>query len=185
MTKDIKKPTVNSNLPPINERIPGTKVQLINSTGENVGVVSKFDAIREAQLDGLDLVMLSDMGSEGVPVAKIMDLGKAVYAKKKKTAEAKKKQKVIKVKEVKIRPSIGEHDLLTKVKQSAAFLKEGMRIKFTLVYKGREMTLRNDSGPNLFTKFENLLAEAGVEHLQAEGESRSGLFWSKIYYLKS
>lgn len=174
----------NKNLPLINERIPGSKVQLISSSGENVGVISKFDAIRQAQLEGLDVVLIAERGSEGFPVAKIMDFGKAIYAKKKKAAEAKKKQKVIKVKEVKIRPSIGEHDLNTKIKQSLDFLKEGMRIKLTLVFRGREGATKNEVAPILFQKFEKLIAESGLENLVSEGEAKTGLFWSKIYYLK-
>lgn len=178
MTKD------NKNLPMVNERIPGSKVQLINSSGENVGIVSKFDAVRQAQEEGLELVMLAERGADGFAVAKIMDFGKALYAKKKKTAEAKKKQKVIKVKEIKIRPSIGEHDLRTKINQSVDFLKDGMRIKLTLVFKGRETSARSEVGPLLFKRFEDLLAEAGVENLAFETDAKAGVFWSKIYYIK-
>lgn len=178
MTKD------NKNLPMVNERIPGSKVQLIGSSGENVGLISKFEAIRQAQEEGLELVMLAERGPEGFPVAKIMDFGKALYAKKKKVAEAKKKQKVIKVKEIKIRPSIGEHDLRTKINQSVEFLKEGMRIKLTLVFKGREASSRADVGPQLFKRFEDLLIDTGIEDLAFENESKTGLFWSKIYFVK-
>lgn len=174
----------NKNLPMVNERIPGSKVQLINSAGENVGLVSKFEAIRMAQEEGLELVMLAERGSDGFPVAKIMDFGKALYAKKKKAAEAKKKQKVIKVKEIKIRPSIGEHDLRTKVNQSVAFLQDGMRIKLTLVFKGRETSARSEVGPLLFKRFEDMLTEAGVENIASELDAKPGMFWSKIYYIK-
>lgn len=173
-----------SNLPLVNERIPGPKVQLINSGGENVGVVAKFTAINMAEEEGLDLVLLADKGQSGFPVAKIMDFGKAIYAKKKKAGEAKKKQKVIKVKEIKIRPKIGEHDLNTKVKQAVQFLKDGLRIKFTLVFRGREVVTKNEVGQALFDKLESMVRELGVENLVSEADSKAGQFWSKIYYLK-
>lgn len=173
-----------SNLPLVNERIPGPKVQLIDSSGENVGVVSKFTAINMAEEEGLDLVLLADSGQSGFPVAKIMDFGKAIYSKKKKAGEAKKKQKVIKVKEIKVRPKIGEHDLNTKLKQAAQFLKDGCRIKFTLVFRGREAVTKHEVAPVLFSKFESMIKELGVEHLMSEGDSKAGQFWSKIYYSK-
>ncbi|OGB84595.1 translation initiation factor IF-3 [candidate division TM6 bacterium RIFCSPHIGHO2_12_FULL_32_22] len=173
-----------SKLPLVNERIPGLKVQLISHEGANVGPTPKNVAIKMAEDVGLDLVLISDQGSEGLPVAKIMDLGKAIYAKKKKASESKKKQKVIKVKEIKIRPKIGEHDLNTKIKQAAQFLEEGKKIKFTLIFKGREVTVRNEVGPMLFEKFENRIKNSGFNNLLSEGESRMGQFWSKIYFLK-
>ena len=171
-------------LPLTNERIPGSKVQVINSSGENLGVISKFDAIRIASEEGLELVLIADNGGQGVPVAKIVDLGKAVYAKKKKAAEAKKKQKLVKVKELKIRPKIGEHDLGTKIKQAVQFLNEGKRIKVTLMFRGREMAIRNEVGPDFFAKLENKLKDLGADNLVSEGESKLGQAWSRIYFLK-
>ena len=82
--------------------------------------------------------MIVESGKEGVPVVKIMDFGKALYEKKKKQHEAKKHQKLIQVKEVKISPKIGEHDFQTKMRQAMDFLNEGKRLKITLFFKGRE-----------------------------------------------
>jgi len=98
-------------------------VQLINQNGENIGVISRDEALKLAAQADLDLVMIAPKGSEGMPVVKIMDFGKALYEKKKKQAEAKKKQKIIQVKELKFRPKIGEHDFLTKMKRGIEFLK--------------------------------------------------------------
>ena len=106
----------------INESIVAPRVQLILSDGENIGVVPRAQALQAAQLADLDLVMIAEAGNEGVPVVKVMDLGKSLYEKKKKQNEAKKHQKVIQVKEIKIRPKIGPHDFQTKMNQSVDFL---------------------------------------------------------------
>lgn len=172
-------------LPLINEKIPGDKVQLIASSGENVGIVSKREAVKQAEAEGLDLVLIASDGGQGVPVAKIMDLGKAVYAKKKKTVEAKKKQKVIKVKELKIRPKIGDHDFQTKVNQALQFLEEGKRVKFTLVFRGREVVNRTELGTKLFQKFEDALAQAELlDKMVIEQDAKTNQLWSKLYYTK-
>lgn len=178
--------TVKDNkLPLINEKIPGDKVQLITFEGENVGVVSKRDAIKQAEVAGLDLVLISMQGGEGAPVAKIMDLHKAMYAKKKKATEAKKKQKVIKIKELKIRPKIGEHDFQTKINQAIQFLRDGMRLKLTLVFRGREAVNRTEVGTKLFQKFEAALTEAGLsDNIASESDMKAGQLWSKMYFLK-
>src|SRR5580692_513377 len=107
---NILKGKKETNSAPVNEKIRAERVQLITQDGENVGVVPTSQALRMAQLASLDLVVIADQGKEGVPIAKIMDFGKAAYEKKKQQAEAKKHQKVIQVKEVKLRPKIGEHD---------------------------------------------------------------------------
>lgn len=175
---------MKKDLPAINEHIRADKVQLINHEGENVGVVSKWTALNAAVDAGLDLVIISDRGALGVPVAKIMDYGKDLYNKKKKTVEAKKKQKVIKVKEVKISPKIGDHDYNTKIKQAIQFMNEGKRVKFTLVFRGREMATKHEAGKELFDKINESLSELG-SNLISEQESKMGQFWSKIYYLKN
>lgn len=179
-----KKDFKDKNLPIANEKIPGKDVQLINAEGVNEGIVSKFYAIDKAKTDGLDLVLLSQSGADGVPVTKIMDLGKALYEKKKKAGEAKKKQKIIKVKEIKLRPSIGDHDLNVKAKHAFEFLEDGMRIKLTLMFRGREMASKHELGPKLFEKFEAALNGMDVENLVFENDSKLGRFWSRVYYKK-
>ena len=114
--------------------------------------MTRGDALKIAQEAGLDLVMIAEEGREGVPVAKIMDFGKALYEKKKKQHEAKKHQKVIQIKEVKMGPKIGEHDFQTKMRQAIDFLKEGKRVKITLFFKGRENATKIERGTELFDK---------------------------------
>jgi len=176
---------VKEKLPVINERIRAEKVQVINREGQNVGILLKRDALRLAEESHLDLVLISETGNEGFPVAKIMDFGKVVYSKKKKATEAKKKQKVIKVKEIKIRPKIGDHDLQTKIKQVGQFLEEGKRVKMTLVFKGREVGNKNELGSILFEKIDSALSEFGLKSLSTESDLKLGQFWSRVYYLKT
>lgn len=171
-------------LPLINERIRADKMQVINNEGVNLGVVSRGEALRLAQETGLDLVLIAEKGNEGYPVVKVMDFGKVIYAKKKKITEAKKKQKVIKVKEVKIRPKIGEHDLQIKLKQASQFLKDGMRVKVTLVFKGREVANKIELGSKLIEKIDSTFAQAGLKNLVTEKDIKIGQSWSRIYYLK-
>jgi translation initiation factor IF-3 len=170
---------------PANEKIKADKVQLIDHLGVNRGVLSRDMALKEAQAAGLDLVLLSDSGAEGVPVVKIMDVGKAFYLKKKKASTAKKNQTVIKIKEIKLRPKIGEHDYQTKLKQGIQFLKDGMRLKVTLMFKGRENSQKEELGRELFDKVDLDLKEVGFANLLTEPDAKSGSFWSRIYFVKS
>lgn len=170
--------------PLANERIRYEHLQVIADDGFNLGVISREEALRRAHEVGLDLVLLSDEGAEGAPVAKIMDFGKALYSKKKKQVAAKKKQKVVKVKEIKVRPKIGDHDFQTKIRQMIQFLKEGNRVKMTLVFRGREVATRNERGGQLFEKIDQTLAESGIENLATERDTTMGQFWSRVYYIK-
>ena len=173
-------------LPMINERIRAEEVQLITHDGENIGVVSKAKALRMAQDVSLDLVLISDEGKEGTPVAKIMDFGKILYEKKKKQTESKKHQKVIQIKEIKIRPLIGEHDYQTKMKQAIQFLEEGKRVKITLFFKGRENITKEKRGTEIFEKVSSTLDEQGLlPNLVQEQDAKAGQYWSRIYYLKN
>jgi translation initiation factor IF-3 len=172
-------------MPLINEQIRDPKVQLINHLGENIGVVSRNEALRLAEEAELDLVLLSQTGKYDVPVVKIMDCGKVLYEKKKKQAEAKKKQKVIQVKEIKIRPMIGEHDYQTKFKHIMTFLEEGKRVKITIFFKGRENMSKQERGTELFEKINKSFEEAGVlQNVVQEQDTSIGQMWSRIYYLK-
>ena len=173
-------------LPLMNEKIRAPKVQLIMHDGRNVGVISRDDALRQAQTVELDLVMIAESGAEGVPVVKIMDFGKALYEKKKKATEAKKHQKVIQVKEIKIRPKIGEHDFQTKMKHAMQFLEDGKRVKMTLWFRGRENTMKEDIGVKLFDKIESTLRDHYNfgDKLTSEKDAKIGQTWSRFYYLK-
>ena len=110
-------------------KLDAENVQLIAQDGENIGLVSRREAMQRAAEAGLDLVMMAEHGKDEGPVVKIMDFGKLLYEKKKKKNESKKHQKVIQVKEIKMSPKIGEHDFQTKINQAIQFLKEGKRVK--------------------------------------------------------
>jgi len=186
--KEREQRPASSNLPLVNEQIRYPRLQLISADGQNVGVILRYDALRMASEAGLDLVIIADHGSEGVPVAKIMDFGKAIYAKKKKQSAAKKHQKTIQVKEVKMRPKIGEHDFQTKLNQAVGFLKEGMRVKITVELKGREMHQGHERGKDMFDRINKYLAEAGLKTMVSEVEQKreikSGQHMSRLYYQK-
>lgn len=123
--------------PRSNEDIVSPDVQLIDAEGENKGIVRTRDAIAMAQELGLDLVEISPNANP--PVAKMLDLGRFKYAAQKKAAEARKKQKVIEVKEIKLRPGIDIHDYEVKMRAVHRFLEEGDKVKVTMRFRGREM----------------------------------------------
>ncbi|HBT43278.1 MAG TPA: translation initiation factor IF-3 [Rhodospirillaceae bacterium] len=123
--------------PRINEDIDVAQVRLVDADGEMVGVVSTKEAIEMAGEVGLDLVEVSPNADP--PVCKILDYGKFKYEAQKKANEARKKQKVIEVKEIKMRPGIDEHDYQTKMKAVRKFLDNGDKVKMTIRFRGREM----------------------------------------------
>jgi translation initiation factor IF-3 len=172
----------------INEQIRFPRLQLITADGQNIGVVSRYDALQKAHEAGLDLVIIAEQGADGVPVAKIMDFGKALYSKKKKQSAAKKHQKAIQVKELKVRPKIGEHDFMTKMNQAIQFLQEGKRVKLTVELKGREMFLGQERGKEMFERVAKLFTEAGLKNLVTEIEGKreikAGQHLTRLYYLK-
>jgi len=121
----------------MNEDIRVPEVRLIDQTGQNVGVVSTADALARATEAGLDLVEISPDAKP--PVAKILDFGKYKYQEQKKAAEARKKQKIVEIKEIKMRPSIDDHDYDVKMRAIKRFFEEGDKVKVTLRFRGREM----------------------------------------------
>ena len=114
---------------------------MIDEKGENVGIVSINQALEMAEEAGFDLIEISPQATP--PVCKILDYGKYKYEMQKRKAEAKKNQKVVEIKELKLRPMIETHDYEVKVKQAKKFLSEGNKVKFTMRYKGREMSANN------------------------------------------
>ncbi len=123
--------------PRINDRIRAPEIRLIGADGENVGVVTPARAMAMAEEAGLDLVEISPNAEP--PVCKIMDFGKFKYEQQKKEAEARKKQKVIEIKEIKFRPGTDTHDYQVKMRSVLKFLEEGDKVKVTLRFRGREM----------------------------------------------
>ena len=142
----------------INEKIRVKEVRLIDEDGSMVGIVPTYDAIRMARERELDLVEVSPKAVP--PVARIMDYGKFKYETAKKAAEAKKKQTIIQVKEMKLGLKIEEHDLQFKLKHLHGFLEEGNKIKLTIMFRGREV-LHRDKGEQLATKVIDALKDVG------------------------
>lgn len=123
--------------PRVNEEIRVPQVRLIDEEGEMQGIMTTRDAMMRAFSVGLDLLEISPTAVP--PVVKILDYGKFKYEQQKKKNEARKKQKVVEIKEVKVRPGTGEHDFQTKLKAINSFLDDGDKVKVSLRFKGREM----------------------------------------------
>jgi translation initiation factor IF-3 len=123
--------------PRANKEIRVPRVQLIDAEGQNLGSVPIDQALRMADEAGLDLVEIAP--NSDPPVCKILDLGKLKYANQKKAAEARKKQKIVEIKEIKMRPNIDTHDYEVKMKAMNRFFEEGDKVKVTLKFRGREM----------------------------------------------
>ena len=123
--------------PRYNKRINSSEVQVIGSSGENLGILNTQEAINKAKNEGLDLIEIAPNAKP--PVCKIMDIGKYKYDLQKKASLAKKKQKVVSLKELKLRPGTEIHDYNFKLKNAKKFLVKGDKVKFTVKFKGREM----------------------------------------------
>lgn len=123
--------------PRVNHQINTPSIRLIDASGNMLGVVGIQEAIRLAEQAGLDLVEISPTASP--PVCKILDYGKYRYEAQKKAHEARKKQKVVQIKEIKLRPTIDKHDLEIKTRNVIGFLEEGDKVRITLRFRGREM----------------------------------------------
>ena len=155
--------------PQSNEDISSPDVQLIDGEGANRGVVRTRDAIAEAQEQGLDLVIISP--NSVPPVAKILDLGRFKFAAQKKANEARKKQKVIEVKEIQLRPNIDTHDYETKMKAVHRFLDDGDRVKVTMRFRGREMA-HQELGMQLLVKVQAELEDKAKVESSPRSEGR-------------
>ena len=140
----MKKTNFKNNKKPfhrINSQIKNEEVRVLMDDGEQLGVMKTIESIDLAKNRKMDLVEIA--ASNNPPVCKIIDYGKFKYQEQKKKNEAKKKQKTIETKELKIRPGTGEHDYQVKIKSAQKFLKDGNRVKFSLRFKGREMEHSN------------------------------------------
>ena len=135
--------------PRINEAIRAPKIRCIDPNGEQLGVIDTNDAIRKAEDFGLDLVEVQPHTDP--PVCKILDYGKFKYEAQKRANEARKKQKIIEIKEIKLRPNIDEHDYQVKMRNVQKFLTAGDKVKVTLRFRGREMA-HQEIGVNVLTR---------------------------------
>ena len=138
--------------PKANERIRALDVQVIGSEGKNLGVLPINKAIELAKSEGLDLIEISP--NTNPPICKIMDIGKYKYDQQKKANQAKKKQKIVSLKEIKLRPGTEIHDYNFKIKNAKKFITKGDKVKFTVKFKGREMQ-HIELGKNLMSRIQN------------------------------
>lgn len=153
--RSITKDTKNIN---VNEKIKSKEVRLIDENGKQLGIVPTFDAIRMARERDLDLVEVSPKTTP--PVCKIMDYGKYKYQIAKKAQEARKKQTVIQIKEMKLGLKIEEHDLGFKIRHMREFLEDGCKVKIVIMFRGREI-LHMDMGEKLTGKIIESLKDVG------------------------
>ena len=137
--------------PRTNNRISSPEVQVINSMGENLGIINTSEAISMAKQEGLDLIEIAPNAKP--PVCKIIDMGKYKYDAQKKANKAKKKQKIVLLKEIKLRPVTETHDYNFKLKNAQKFLSKGDKVKFTIRFKGRELQHSN-LGHDLMNKIQ-------------------------------
>ena len=144
-------------------------MRLISETGEQLGVMKTEDAIARAMDVGQDLIEVAPNAKP--PVAKILNYGKLKYEEKKKAQASKKKQHVVKIKELRVRPRIDDHDLLTKVNRGRQFISDGCKLKITLMYRGREMS-RLDLGLDVLRRIIDLFSDIAVVEKHGELEGR-------------
>ena len=155
---------------PINGQIKAKEVQLIGDEGEKLGVISLKEALEVAEEKKLDLVLVAPNAKP--PVCKIMDYGKFIYEQSKKEKEAKKKQKVISVKEIRVSPTIEKHDLEIKAKNAKKFLEAGDKVKITVRFRGREAE-HSHVGVKILDNFLNQLEEVCSVEKPAKLEGRN------------
>ena len=155
--------------PKVNERIRAPQVQVISSDGKNLGTLSTQEAINIAKQEGLDLIEISPNANP--PVCKIIDIGKYKYDLQKKANKAKKKQKIINLKEIKLRPVTEIHDYNFKIKNAQRFLEKGDKVKFTVKFKGREMQ-HTHLGNQLMDRIINDTAKLGKVEVMPKLEGR-------------
>lgn len=154
----------------VNEQIGDKKVRVINSNGEQVGVMWSREALALAYDDDMDLVEISSKANP--PVCKITDFGKYKYDMLKKEKEAKKNQKVIEVKEVRFSPNIDENDFLTKENAARKFLSKGDKVKVTIKFRGREV-MYADNALELLNKFAEDLSDVAQVDKEAKLEGKN------------
>jgi translation initiation factor IF-3 len=156
--------------PRANRDIRGVReVQLIDDAGQNRGVMGFLDALRVAEDAGLDLVEIAP--NSDPPVCKILDYGKYRFLEQKKAAEARKKQKTVEVKEIKLRPGIDDHDYDVKMKAMRTFFEEGNKVKITLRFRGREMA-HQDIGLRVLDRVRSDTAELAKVEMEPNFEGR-------------
>ena len=152
-----------------NAQITASEVRVISSSGKQLGIISIREALYHAEDEGFDLVEVSPDAKP--PVCKIVDYGKLKYKEQKSKKEAKKKQKTIEVKEIKIRPGINKHDYEVKIKALSKFIAGGNKVKISLLFRGREMEHQN-LGIELLKKLTEEVSEYAKVEIPPKSEGR-------------
>jgi len=155
--------------PRSNNRITSSEVQVITNDGDNLGILNTNEAISKAKEEGLDLIEIAPKARP--PVCKIMDMGKYKYNAQKKANKAKKKQKKIELKEIKLRPVTELHDYTFKIKNAQKFLSKGDKVKFTIKFKGRELQ-HSHLGNELMDKIKLDMQEIGRVELHPKFDGK-------------
>ena len=155
--------------PRANHRINSQEVQVIASSGENLGIINTNKAISMAKEEGLDLIEIAPNANP--PVCKIIDMGKFKYEAQKKANKAKKRQKKVELKEIKLRPVTEVHDYTFKIKNAQKFLSKGDKVKFTIKFKGRELQ-HSHLGNELMDKIKLDMKEIGRVELQPKFDGK-------------
>jgi translation initiation factor IF-3 len=155
--------------PRSNNRINSPEVQVIASDGKNLGILNTNKAISMAKEEGLDLIEIAPNANP--PVCKIIDMGKFKYDAQKKANKAKKKQKIVSLKEIKLRPVTGIHDYDFKVKNAKKFITKGDKVKFTIRFKGRELQ-HSHLGSDLMNKIKEDMKDIGKVELDAKFDGK-------------
>ena len=155
--------------PRYNNRINSSEVQVIDSDGQNLGILNLQEAISKAKKEGLDLIEIAP--NTKPPVCKIMDIGKYKYDQQKKASKAKKNQKKVELKEIKLRPVTEIHDYTFKIKNAQKFLSKGDKVKFTIRFKGRELQ-HSSLGHELMDKIKTDMEAIGRVELQPKFDGK-------------
>ena len=155
---------------PINDRIRAKEVQLISETGEKLGVKSLQDALNIAGEKDLDVVLVATNANP--PVCKLMNYGKYKFEQAKREKEAKKKQKILEIKEIRVTPNIEEHDFGFKTKNARKFLEDGNKVKVTVRFRGRELN-NVKAGETVLNKFIEALEDVGTVEKKPKLEGRN------------
>ncbi|WP_244530845.1 translation initiation factor IF-3 [Pseudoxanthobacter soli] len=169
MRRPFRAPPPTKEGPRINHEIRIPQIQLIDAEGTNHGVIATSEAIAMAEAAGLDLVEIAPTSVP--PVCKILDFGRFKYQSQKKAAEARKKQKTVEVKEIKMRPNIDTHDYEVKMRAILRFFEEGDKVKVTLRFRGREMA-HQDLGMKLLERVRDETTEIAKVEAEPKLEGR-------------
>jgi len=154
----------------VNHEIRAREVRLIGPDGKQLGIMSLKDALRHAQDAQLDLVRVASDAKP--PVCKVMDFGKFKYEQSKREKEARKKQKVINIKEIRMNPTIDEHDFQVRLKNTLRFLKDGDKVKVSIRFRGRQMA-HTKLGEQVLNKMAESIKEVGVVEKKPKMEGRN------------